>query len=72
MASARRAAWDIGLVIAGLVLLVAGAEQLVDGAVRLARWLGVSELTIGLTIVAAGLLPVFLVTRLTARPSGRG
>jgi cation:H+ antiporter len=42
------------LVLAGLVLLVLGARWLVQGAVGLARVLGVSELLIGLTIVAAG------------------
>lgn len=45
---------DIGLVVAGLVLLVAGSNWLVDGAVAFARWMGVSELVIGLTIIAAG------------------
>ena len=42
------------LVAAGLVLLVLGARWLVRGAAELARWLGASELLIGLTIVAAG------------------
>lgn len=42
------------LVAGGLVLLVIGANWLVDGAVVIARLLGVSELVIGLTIVAAG------------------
>jgi cation:H+ antiporter len=42
------------LFIAGLVLLVVGAEWLVRGAARLAAALGVSPLVIGLTIVAFG------------------
>ena len=42
------------LVAGGLVLLVVGAGWLVDAAVGLAQSLGVSELVIGLTIVAAG------------------
>ncbi len=42
------------LVLLGLVLLVLGARWLVQGAVELARLLGVSELIIGLTIVAGG------------------
>ncbi len=42
------------LVVAGLVLLVVGADWLVDAAVAFARALGVSDLVIGLTIVAAG------------------
>jgi cation:H+ antiporter len=42
------------LVIAGLLLLVLGARWLVDAAVAFAQAFGVSELIIGLTIVAAG------------------
>ena len=42
------------LVLAGLALLVLGARWLVGGAVAIARWAGLSELIIGLTIVAAG------------------
>ncbi len=45
---------QVGLVIAGLVLLVLGARWLVDAAITMARSMGVSELVIGLTIVAAG------------------
>ncbi|MGE3177473.1 MAG: calcium/sodium antiporter [Vicinamibacterales bacterium] len=41
-------------VAAGLVLLVIGARWLVDAAAATAAALGVSELVIGLTIVAAG------------------
>jgi cation:H+ antiporter len=52
--------WDdrllaqIGLIVVGLVMLVFGARSLVDGAVEIATALGVSELIIGLTIVAGG------------------
>jgi len=42
------------LILAGLVLLVLGSRWLVEAAVGFARHLGVSELVIGLTIVAAG------------------
>jgi len=42
------------LIVAGLALLVLGAHWLVAGAVVFAKWLGVSETVIGLTIVAAG------------------
>ncbi len=45
---------QIAFIIAGLALLVIGATWLVDGAVAIARALGVSEVVIGLTIVAAG------------------
>jgi cation:H+ antiporter len=48
------AAKNIAFALGGLVLLVAGARFLVNAAVELARALGVSELVIGLTIVAAG------------------
>jgi cation:H+ antiporter len=42
------------LVAVGLALLILGARWLVDGAVSMARALGVSEVIIGLTIIAAG------------------
>ncbi|MBI2322336.1 MAG: calcium/sodium antiporter, partial [Chloroflexi bacterium] len=45
---------DLATVVVGLGLLVLGARWLVDGAVALARAVGMSELVIGLTIVAAG------------------
>ena len=45
---------DVGLILAGLVLLVLGARWLVGAAVDTARSLGMSELVVGLTIVAAG------------------
>ncbi len=52
--------WDshwgaqLGLIIVGLALLVGGSEALVTSAVVFARALGISELVIGLTIIAAG------------------
>ncbi len=45
---------NLAFVGAGLVLLVLGSRWLVNGAVAFAQALGVSELVIGLTIVAAG------------------
>ena len=50
------AGWSMnaGRVAIGLVLLVVGARWLVSAAVDTAEALGVSELVIGLTIVAAG------------------
>ena len=53
-------AWDshwgaqLALIVGGLALLVLGANWLVDAAVSFARALGLSEMVIGLTIVAAG------------------
>ncbi|MCD8505029.1 MAG: calcium/sodium antiporter [Burkholderiaceae bacterium] len=41
-------------VVAGLIMLVQGADWLVESAIIFARALGMSELVIGLTIVAAG------------------
>ncbi len=40
--------------IAGLIILLVSAEMLVWAATRIAEWLGVSELVIGLTVVAVG------------------
>ena len=45
---------EILLLIAGLALVLVGAEALVSGATNLARRWGVSEFVIGLTIVAIG------------------
>lgn len=45
---------QVVLVLVGLVLLVISARVLVDGASEIARTLGVSELVIGLTVVAIG------------------
>lgn len=44
----------IVLLVAGLALIVFGADWLVDGASAIARKLGVSEFVIGLTIVGFG------------------
>ena len=40
--------------VGGLVMLVLGSRWLVDGAIHMAEYFGVSQLVIGLTIVAAG------------------
>ncbi|MFO7707826.1 MAG: calcium/sodium antiporter [Desulfobacterales bacterium] len=45
---------DLGMILGGLVFLLAGAEMLVRGASRLAALAGVSPLVIGLTVVAYG------------------
>ena len=45
---------NIALIVGGLGLLVLGSRWLVQGAVSTAQLLGVSELIIGLTLVAAG------------------
>ncbi len=53
---AVRAMWwrDLALVLVGLALLVLGARALVSVAVSIALGLGVSELVVGLTVVAVG------------------
>ncbi|HSC00487.1 MAG TPA: calcium/sodium antiporter [Burkholderiaceae bacterium] len=50
----RHLAMQVLLVVGGLGLLVLGANWLVEAAVAIAKVLGVSELVIGLTILAAG------------------
>lgn len=45
---------DLCLVAAGLALLVLGSQWLVSGAVSFARWVGINEVVVSLTIVAAG------------------
>lgn len=45
---------DILMLIGGLVLILLGANALTDGAAALAKRFGISELVIGLTIVAFG------------------
>jgi cation:H+ antiporter len=60
----------LGLVI-GIVAIVAGAELLVDGAVRGAHSLGVSEAVVGLTIVAIGTSAPELVTTIVSTIRGQ-
>ena len=45
---------NVAWILAGLALLVLGSRWLVVAAVEIARMLGVSELVIGLTVVAGG------------------
>jgi len=61
---------DIGLVAGGLVLLVLGSEWLVNGATEVAEALGVSDLVIGLTLVAAGTSMPELATSVIASIKG--
>jgi cation:H+ antiporter len=55
-----------GLIVAGLVGLVAGGQLVVMNSVSMANSLGVSEKIIGLTIVAAGTSLPELVTSVVA------
>lgn len=58
------------LVVAGLALLVLGSRWFVSGAVSLAGYMGVSEMIIGLTIVAAGTSMPEVVTSVVAATRG--
>jgi len=60
----------LGAVLAGLVCLVLGSRFLVNGASSLALALGVGELVIGLTIVAAGTSLPELATSIVAALKG--
>ncbi len=70
-------AWDrhwsvqLLLVAAGLAMLVAGAGWLVDAAVSFARAFGVSDLVIGLTIVAVGTSMPEIATSIVAAMRGQ-
>lgn len=73
---ARTGAWDshwaaqIGLIAAGLVALVFGSDFLVQASVNFAKAMGVSDLVIGLTIVAAGTSMPEVATSITAAIKG--
>ncbi|MFP8836245.1 calcium/sodium antiporter [Hydrogenophaga sp. XSHU_21] len=73
---AAAGAWDsklpvqLMLIAAGLVLLVFGAEGLVRAAVVFAQYLGLSELVIGLTVVALGTSMPEVATSLMAAIKG--
>jgi cation:H+ antiporter len=62
---------DVGRVMLGLALLVAGGEVLVRGAVALAEQAGMSERVIGLTVVAAGTSMPELATSIIAARRGQ-
>ena len=73
---AEPGAWDakwpaqLGLIAAGLACLVFGADWLVTASVAFARALGVSDVVIGLTIVAAGTSMPEIATSVTAALKG--
>jgi cation:H+ antiporter len=68
--------WDawwgaqLGLILAGLVLLVLGSNWLVEAAVAFAKYLGISELVVGLTVVAVGTSLPELATSIMAAIKG--
>ncbi|OSQ40737.1 calcium/sodium antiporter [Thalassospira mesophila] len=59
-------------IFAGLVLLTAGGEFMVRGAVGLALLMGISKVIVGLTIVAAGTSAPEFVVSLNAALAGAG
>jgi len=59
-----------GTAVVGLAILIVGGSVFVDGAVGLARALGVSERVVGLTIVAVGTSLPELVTSVIAARRG--
>lgn len=61
---------NLGLVFGGLAMLIVGSRWLVDAAIAFAQYLGVSELVIGLTIVAAGTSMPEVVTSIVAALRG--
>ena len=68
---AKRAwAQNLAFIVVGLVLLVIGSRWLVESAVAFAQYMGVSELVVGLTIVAAGTSLPEVVTSIIAAIRG--
>ncbi len=65
----RRAA-NLSWIVLGLVLCVLGAQWMVEGAISVARSLGMAEVVIGLTIVAAGTSLPELATSIMAAARG--
>ncbi|SEF56305.1 calcium/sodium antiporter [Thauera chlorobenzoica] len=69
--------WDrhwsvqLALIAIGLAMLVVGADWLVDAAVAFARAFGVSDLVIGLTIVAVGTSMPEIATSIVAAMRGQ-
>ncbi|WP_229662312.1 calcium/sodium antiporter [Agromyces bauzanensis] len=62
----RRTVRDVIWLVAGIGVIVVGANWLVNGAVDLARGFGVSDAFIGLTVVAIGTSAPELVTAIVA------
>jgi cation:H+ antiporter len=68
---ARSVGIAVGLVAVGIVVLLAGGEILVRGAISLARTLGMTERLIGLTVVAAGTGAPEVATSIVAARKGQ-
>ena len=58
---------DVLLIIVGVVIVLWGADRLTEGSVAIASKIGVSQLVIGLTVVALGTsMPEFCVSFVSA------
>lgn len=68
----RGMGYQIALTVAGLALLVLGAEGMVYGAVNIARRIGISEWFIGVSIVAVGTSLPEIVSSLMSARRGHG
>jgi cation:H+ antiporter len=68
--NSRTVTLDLVLIVGGLGMLVLGSEWFTSGAIDIAEFLGVSELIIGLTIVAAGTSMPELATSVVAALRG--
>ena len=61
---------NVGILLAGLVLIVQGANWMVGSAVTIAQLLGMSELVVGLTIVSIGTSLPEVATSMSAARKG--
>ncbi|OBF32919.1 sodium:calcium antiporter [Mycobacterium sp. ACS1612] len=69
-AQSERTGLHVGMTLVGIVVIVLGAERLVDAAVGMARGFGVSDALIGLTVVAIGTSAPELVTTVVSTVRG--
>lgn len=65
-----RTALHVGMTLAGIAIIVIGAERMVDAAVGMAREFNVSDALIGLTVVAIGTSAPELVTTVVSTLRG--
>jgi len=70
IATSRLQARDIGLLIAGLAMLLVGSHFLINAATNIARAMGISEWIIGATIIAAGTSMPEIATSIVAAARG--
>ncbi|MCK5741129.1 MAG: calcium/sodium antiporter [Chlorobi bacterium] len=66
----KSVAKDIAFIVGGLAVLILGANIFVDGAIVIAKFLGASDLIIGLTVIAFGTSLPELATSIVAAIKG--